>query len=69
MWHYTHGTEQDLIRNTRVVRHHIEANYEFTLDQVLPQSTNTGSKLAGFKRLLYIVLGIEVETLHLLVST
>ena len=69
MWHNTHGMEQDLIRNTMVVRHHIEADYEFTLDQVLPQSTSAGSKLADSIGLLYIVLEIEIETLYLLVFT
>lgn len=52
MWHYKHGTEQDLMRNTMVVRHHIEANYEWTLDQILPKSTSAGSKLADFMGLL-----------------
>ena len=52
MWHYTRGTERDLMRNTMAVRQQIEANYEWNLDHVLPKSTSAGSKLADFMGLL-----------------
>ena len=52
MWHYIRGTEQDVMKNTMTVREQIEANYEWNLDQVLPNSTSGGSKLANFMGLL-----------------